>query len=52
MATTTYLMHAAGETLTAESLDELAELTALALVHEDHPSTWRAAAMTTARCAG
>jgi len=24
MATTTYLMHAAGETLTAESLDELA----------------------------
>jgi len=38
---TTYLMRTAGETLVAESFEELAELTELALDHDDDPSTWR-----------
>lgn len=40
--TTTYSMSAASETLVAESLDELAELTELALEHQDNPHAFRA----------
>ena len=42
VSATTYLMRAAGETLIAETLEELAELVELALAHDDDPSTFRA----------
>ena len=41
-APTTYLMRAADQTLVAESLAELAELTELALEHDDDPHAFRA----------